>query len=88
VLSDDELRLIWRGADAIGWPFGPMVQTLILTLQRRDEVAGMSRRELKPPDRLWVIPRERVKNGQEHEVPLSPAAWALLDGLPKRVKPA
>lgn len=83
VLSDDELGLVWRGADAIGWPFGPMVQTLILTLQRRDEVAGMSRRELKPQDRLWVIPRERVKNSQEHEVPLLPAAWALLDGLPK-----
>jgi integrase len=45
-----------------------MVQTLIVTLQRRDEVAGMARRELKPQDRLWVIPRERVKNGQEHEV--------------------
>src|ERR1035437_2476450 len=86
VLSDDELRLIWRAAYAIGWPFGPMVQALILTLQRRDEVAGMARRELKPQDQLWVIPRERVKNGQEHEVPLSPAAWALLDGLPKTSK--
>jgi integrase len=83
VLSDDELRLIWRGAHAIGWPFGPMVQTLILTLQRRDEVADMSRREFKTQDRLWVIPKERVKNGQEHEVPLSPPAWTLLDGLPK-----
>lgn len=82
VLSDEELRLIWRGADGIGWPFGPMVQTLILTLQRRDEVADMSRSELKAQDQVWVIPRERVKNGQEHEVPLSPAAWALLDGLP------
>jgi integrase len=82
VLADGELRLIWQGADAIGWPFGPMVQTLILTLQRRDEVADMSRPELKAQDRLWVIPRDRVKNGQEHEVPLSPAAWALLEGLP------
>ncbi|MDP3691845.1 site-specific integrase [Bradyrhizobium sp.] len=82
VLDDGELRLIWRGADAIGWPFGPMVQTLILTLQRRDEVADMSRPELKAQDRLWVIPRDRVKNGQEHEVPMSPAAWALLEGLP------
>ena len=60
-----------------------MVQTLILTLQRRDEVAGMSRREFKAQERLWVIPKERVKNGQEHEVPLSPPAWTLLDGLPK-----
>lgn len=29
VLSDDELRLVWSAANLIGWPFGPMVQTLI-----------------------------------------------------------
>lgn len=83
VLTDDELRLVWRGADAIGWPFGPMVQTLILTLQRRDEVADMARAELRPQDRLWTIPKERVKNGQKHEVPLSAAALSLLEQLPK-----
>jgi integrase len=83
VLTDDELRLVWLGANAIGWPFGPMVQALILTLQRRDEVAGMSRKEMKAPERLWVIPKERTKNSIEHEVPLSSATWALLEGLPK-----
>jgi hypothetical protein len=24
VLGDNELRLVWRAADAIGWPFGPI----------------------------------------------------------------
>ncbi|WOH55038.1 site-specific integrase [Bradyrhizobium sp. BWC-3-1] len=83
ILTDEELRLVWRGATAIGWPFGQMVQELILTLQRRDEVSGMSRHELKPKDLNWIIPKERTKNGVEHEVPLSNAAWTLLEGLPK-----
>ena len=45
VLSDDELRLIWKAADRVDWPFGRFVQLLLLTVQRRDEVAGMRRRE-------------------------------------------
>jgi integrase len=83
VLSDDELRLVWRGASAIGWPFGPMVHLLALTLQRRNEVAEINRNELRLQDDLWVIPKERVKNGQEHEVALSPVTREILDGLPK-----
>ena len=83
VLSDDELRLVWRGAEAIGWPFGPMVQLLALTLQRRNEVAEIDRKEIDRRQQLWVIPKERVKNGQEHEVALSPTTLEILDGLSK-----
>ncbi len=83
VLTDDELRLVWKGAEAIGEPFGPMIKALILTLQRREEVAGMRRDELRLQDRLWVIPASRVKNGQEHDVPLSDAALALFEARPR-----
>jgi integrase len=80
VLTDNELRLVWRAAERIDWPFGPVVQMLILTCQRRQEVAGMHRAELH--GRSWIISKERTKNGKAaHEVPLSPAALALLDGL-------
>jgi integrase len=72
--------LVWLGANAIGRPFGPLVQALILTLQRRDEVAGMRRKELR--ERSWIIPKERTKNGIEHDVPLSAAASELLAGMP------
>jgi hypothetical protein len=41
VLSDEELRLAWTAAERIGWPFGPFVQELMLTAQRRSEVADM-----------------------------------------------
>jgi Arm DNA-binding domain len=42
VLSDDELRWLWSACEEIGWPFGPLVKLLLLTAQRRDEVAGMA----------------------------------------------
>lgn len=81
VLSDDELRLIWKAADVLEWPFGPVVQMLILTLQRRDEVAEMAHTEIS--EKTWLIPKERVKNGIEHEVALSAPALAILRKLPK-----
>ena len=39
--DDRELSPIWLAADTVGDPFGPIVRLLILTGQRRDEVAGM-----------------------------------------------
>jgi integrase len=42
VLSDEEIREIWRAADKAAAPYGSIVQLLILTGQRRGEVAGMT----------------------------------------------
>ncbi|WP_419828924.1 tyrosine-type recombinase/integrase [Methylobacterium sp.] len=83
VLSDDELRLLWRACAKIGWPFGPFVQILLLTAQRRDEVAKMRRVELREGGTLWTIPAGRAKNGQAHDVPLSGAAKGILGSLPR-----
>jgi hypothetical protein len=46
VLSDWEIALIWEASGRIGWPFGHFIKLLILTAQRRSEVAGMRRLEL------------------------------------------
>jgi integrase len=81
VLTDDELKQIWVAASSRG-PFGQMVRLLILTGQRRGEVAGMRWDELDLKDRVWTLPKERVKNKRLHEVPLSPQAVALIDVMP------
>ncbi|MGX9431777.1 tyrosine-type recombinase/integrase [Bradyrhizobium sp. LeoA1S1] len=81
-LSNDELRLVWRAADVIGGTFGPLTKLLILTAQRRDEVADMKRAELRLQEKSWVIPKERAKNRKEHEVPLSELAMTIIEGLP------
>ena len=83
VLSDDELRLVWVAADKLGGTFGPLVKLLTLTGQRRDEVARMRHDELDLDACLWTLPPARVKNNQPHEVPLSTAALAVLERVPR-----
>jgi integrase len=81
-LTDEELRLVWQAADKMGGTFGPLVKLLALTGQRRDEIARMRWEEIK--DRVLVLPAERTKNGQPHEVPLSTAALAVLNSIPRK----
>jgi integrase len=83
VLTDVELRNVWLAADAVGGPFGAMVKLLILTGQRRTEVAKMQWAEIDLNERLWRLPPSRTKNNRAHEVALSDAAAAILTALPR-----
>jgi integrase len=83
VLTDGELKAVWEAAEAIGWPFGPMVQLLMLTGQRRSEVAGMGWAEIDFDARTWTLPKERSKNSRAHAIPLSQQAIAILRALPR-----
>jgi integrase len=81
VLSEDEISAVWRAAEAAGYPYGTMTQLLLLTGQRRSEVAGMARSEIS--GNTWIIPSDRTKNGEVHEVPLSEPALEILRSIPK-----
>ncbi|MDH4981235.1 site-specific integrase [Hyphomicrobium sp. D-2] len=82
VLSDDELRALWQAVDAEQPPFRQALKLLMLTGQRRTEVAGLVRPELSSDTRLWTLPGDRSKNGQEHLIPLTDAAAALIEQAP------
>ena len=81
VLSDDEIPIIWSVLGQCG-TFGAMVRMLLLTAQRRDEVAHMTRNEVDK-DGIWVIPAHRYKTKRPNYVPLSKAALDLIDVQPK-----
>jgi integrase len=83
VLTDDELRLVWNAADADGWPFGPIIKLMALTGQREGEIAGMRWEELDLEGKLWTLPAPRVKNDEQHTVPLSDAAIEIIKALPR-----
>ena len=87
VLSDEELTKIWSAAKAMGLPFGPIVQLLMLTAQRRGEVVGMAWDEVDLEEALWTIPGERTKNGKSHAVPLSGGALEILTSIPRTESP-
>lgn len=81
VLEPEEIAKLWEAANHTALPYGQFYKLLILTLQRRDEVAGMQWRELDNRDKTWIIPGSRTKNGREHLVHLSPLAWSIIEDL-------
>ena len=82
VLTDRELAAVWCVAEKIGGSFGRIVQLLILTGQRREEVTGLSWPELSEDRLTWTIPGARAKNGKAHIVPLPAMARELLPAKP------
>jgi integrase len=82
VLTDQELRAIWQAAGQMG-VYGSLVRVLVLTGQRRGEIAGLTWDEIDLDKQLISLPRERVKNDRAHETPLSPQAVALIEALPR-----
>ena len=86
VLTDAEVRWFWLACGDLGEPFGPLLKLLLLTGQRRDEVAGMTRAELSQINEsgegaAWALPASRTKNKRPHVVPLPWAAQELISGV-------
>jgi integrase len=78
VLSDAELVAIWNAAP--DGDFGKIAKLLMLTGQRRDEIADLRWPEIV--DDVIALPKERTKNSRPHDVPLSPQALAVLNEAP------
>jgi integrase len=76
VLTDAEIKAFWHATAKTGEPFGPMLRLLLLTGQRRSEVAEIRDDEIV--DGVWTIPPARTKNREKSVVHLSDAAKAEL----------
>ena len=61
VLTDDELRRVWKAAEERADPFARMLQFILLTASRRNEAARLSWAEIEGTD--WVLPAARNKVG-------------------------
>ena len=55
----------------------------LLTAARSGEVRGATWSEIDMKAGAWTVPKERMKAGKEHRVPLSDAVIKLLNGLPR-----
>jgi integrase len=83
VLTDDELATIWGAAGAMGFPFGSAVQLLVLTAARREEIFGLSWREVDSDGAAIRLPAERAKTKEGRAIPLSPLALSVVHELPR-----
>ena len=83
VLSEAEIKALWGVFDAEPLPWKPALQLLMLTGQRRAEVFEAKHDEFDLSAKRWIIPAERAKNKVTHLVPLSDAAVAVVEDIPK-----
>ena len=77
-LDDQEIRDLWHALDEAPVPacYPALVRTLLLTGQRRGDVADMAWHEID--DAVWTIPAERYKTKVDQVVPLPTAVLGLI----------
>jgi integrase len=81
ILTDDELRAVWDTAAEGRDLFDYLVSFLLLTGARKAEAARMEWDELA--DGVWTLPASRNKTKRTLVRPLSKAAIAVLDEVPR-----
>jgi integrase len=87
VLSDDELRCLWKASGRLGYPWAPLFRLLLLTGTRKSEAAGARWGEFTdlddPAKAALTIPAARFKSNSTHLVPLSADSLAVVNSLPR-----
>ena len=78
VLSDAELRLVWKASEAEAPKVRAFLRLLILTAAREGEVAGIAAGEVDREAGLWRLPATRTKNRAPITLPLSRLALGEL----------
>lgn len=80
-LDENEIRQLWGACEHVNEAFRAIIKTLLLTGQRRDEIARMQWDWIKG-DAL-EIPAAFYKTKKPHLVPLTPAVCGILAALPR-----
>lgn len=79
-LSPDEIRILLRAALAYPYPFGQIIALLLLTGQRRNEIATLRWQHIT--HETITIPADIAKNGIEHTFPYGKLVRQVLDSVP------
>jgi len=82
ILSDDELRMVWRTAESFSNVYSHLLRFILLTATRRREASNMNRSELSRDGTEWTIPAKRYKSKLDHVVLLSKLAQKVLAQVP------
>jgi integrase len=82
VLSPVELAEVLRKARSCPYPFGPIVQLLVLTGQRRTEIAHLEWEWIDRAGQTITLPASITKNKREHTFPYGDEVAAILERLP------
>ncbi len=83
VLDEAEIAALWRAWNNMAWPFGPLFKLLLLTGQRRNQVASLRLADIGFAQQIWTVPEESGRPGSGHEIPLSTFALEIATSVPR-----
>jgi integrase len=83
VLTDDEIKIVYRHAGTSPYPFGPIVQLLLLTGQRRGEIGLLQWKWIDEAKRTITLPPAATKNNRSHTFPYGDKTADILGSLPR-----
>lgn len=81
VLNDAELVSLFRAADNVGYPFGTIIQLLVLTGQRRGEIAALRWQYIDEKQQTITLPASITKNTRQHTFPYGKRAARIFSQL-------
>lgn len=81
-LRDQELAMVYAAALAHSFPFGPIVSLLILTGQRRSEIASLQWDWIDRENRTITLPGSLTKNKHSHSFPFGELVLSVLQTIP------
>jgi integrase len=85
-LDGAHIVAVWRAAEEAAYPWGPLIKLLLLTGQRRGEVASMRWGDLDlTGDRVWKLAPDQTKASRAHIVPLSQSAIDIIKAIPRQI---
>jgi integrase len=82
-LKPNELKIVWDAATAVGYPYGTILHLLILTGQRKTEIANLRRTWIDTKARTITLPDWVCKNNREHTFPYGDMVAAELEAIPR-----
>lgn len=87
LLSDAEIAALWPAWSRMGLPFGPLFKLLLLTGQKRNDMAALRLSEIGLADQVWRPTPLGKNESRPHELPLSTFAIEMLTSLPRSDSP-
>ena len=81
-LNEEELRAVFHKSRTVPYPYGTIVQLLILMGQRRGETAQLQWDWIDQSERLITFPAEITKNKRQQILPYGELTAAIFDNTP------
>ena len=86
-LGESDIAALWNAWDAMGYPYGFIFKLILLTAQRRSDIAGLRLEDIGFTNQIWTPPQARNEPGSVHGLPLSHQALEILASLPRSTSP-